>query len=315
MTAYLVRRLIQAIAVVFGVTVIVFLILHALPGGPARGLLGPEATTEQVHEFIAANGYNEPLWVQYGRFIDQLAHGNLGYSFHYNQTVASLLAQDLPKSAVLVGLAYLVALIVAIPLGVLQAVRRNTVVDYVTTGASFIAYSMPSFWLGILLILGFAVTWRVLPPEGPQGATVAAVLSNPTAMILPVLTLALVTIAAFSRFMRSSAIETLLQDYIRTARAMGLPERTILLRHVLRNSVIPIITLIGLSLPATISGAVITESVFNYPGMGLLFWTSATTHDFPVLLGATVVFAVATVAGSLLADVLYAVADPRVRYA
>ena len=315
MTAYLVRRLIQAIAVVFGVTVIVFLILHALPGGPARGLLGPEATTEQVREFITQNGYNEPLWVQYGRFIDQLAHGNLGYSFHYNQTVASLLAQDLPKSAVLVGLAYLVALIVAIPLGILQALRRNTVVDYVTTGASFIAYSMPSFWLGILLILGFAVTWRLLPPEGPQGATVAAVLSNPTAMILPVLTLALVTVAAFSRFMRSSAIETLLQDYIRTARAMGLPERTILLRHLLRNSVIPIITLIGLSLPATISGAVITESVFNYPGMGLLFWTSATTHDFPVLLGATVVFAVATVAGSLLADVLYAVADPRVRYA
>ena len=315
MTAYLVRRLIQAIAVVFGVTVIVFLILHALPGGPARGLLGPEATTEQVHEFIVANGYNQPVWVQYGRFIDQLAHGNLGYSFHYNQTVASLLTQDLPKSAVLVGLAYLVALIVAIPLGILQALRRNTVVDYVTTGASFIAYSMPSFWLGILLILGFAVTWRLLPPEAPQGATVAAVLSNPTAMILPVLTLALVTIAAFSRFMRSSAIETLLQDYIRTARAMGLPERTILLRHLLRNSVIPIITLIGLSLPATISGAVITESVFNYPGMGLLFWTSATTHDFPVLLGATVVFAIATVVGSLLADVLYAVADPRVRYA
>jgi peptide/nickel transport system permease protein len=315
MTAYLVRRLIQAIAVVFGVTIIVFLILQGLPGGPARGLLGPEATTEQVHEFIAANGYNQPFWVQYGRFIDQLAHGNLGYSFHYNQTVASLLAQDLPKSAVLVGLAYLVALVVAIPLGTLQALRRNTVVDYVTTGVSFIAYSMPSFWLGILLILGFAVTWRLLPPEAPQGATVAAVLSNPTAMILPVLTLALVTIAAFSRFMRSSAIETLLQDYIRTARAMGLPERTILLRHLLRNSVIPIITLIGLSLPATISGAVITESVFNYPGMGLLFWTSATTHDFPVLLGATVVFATATVVGSLLADLLYAVADPRVRYA
>ena len=313
MTGYLLRRLIQAIAVVFGVTVIVFLILHALPGGPARGMLGPEATTEQVHEFTVANGYNQPLWVQYGRFIDQLAHGNLGYSFHYNQAVTSLLAQDLPKSAVLVGLAYLVALIVAIPLGILQALRRNSVVDYVTTGASFIAYSMPSFWLGILLILGFAVTWRVLPPEGPQGATVAAVLSNPTAMILPVLTLALVTIAAFSRFMRSSAIETLLQDYIRTARAMGLPERTILLRHLLRNSVIPIITLIGLSLPATISGAVITESVFNYPGMGLLFWNAALSHDYPLLLGFTVVVAAATVAGSLLADVMYGFADPRLR--
>jgi peptide/nickel transport system permease protein len=313
-TAYLVRRVVQAIAVVFGVTLLVFLILHALQGGPARGLLGPEASAEQVHEFIIQNGYNQPLWVQYGRFLDQLAHGNLGYSYQYNQTVGSLLSQDLPKSALLVGLAYLVALVIAIPLGILQALRRNTIVDYVSTGVSFIAYSMPVFWLGILLILGFAVSWRLLPPEGPQGATVAAVLHNPKAMVLPVATLALVTIAVFSRFMRSSAIENLLQDYIRTARAMGVPERTILFRHLLRNSLIPIITLIGLSLPITISGAVITESVFNYPGMGLLFWTSATSHDFPVLLGSTIVIATATVVGSLLADVLYAVADPRVRY-
>jgi len=312
--AYIVRRLAQAIAVVFGVTLLVFLILHALPGGPARGLLGPEASTEQVHEFIVQNGYNQPLWVQYGRFLGQLAHGNLGYSYQYNQTVASLLSQDLPKSALLVGLSYLVALVIAIPLGILQALRRNTIVDYVSTGVSFIAYSMPVFWLGILLILGFAVSWRLLPPEGPQGATVAAVLHNPKAMVLPVATLALVTIAVFSRFMRSSAIENLLQDYIRTARAMGVPERTILFRHLLRNSLIPIITLIGLSLPITISGAVITESVFNYPGMGLLFWTSATSHDFPVLLGSTIVIATATVVGSLLADLLYAVTDPRVRY-
>ena len=314
MTAYLVRRLIQAVAVVIGVTVIVFIILHALPGGPARGLLGPEATTQQVQQFIVANGFDKPLIVQYGSFLNQLVHGNLGYSYHYNQTVASLLSKDLPKSALLVGLAYLVALVVAIPLGILQALRRNTMVDYVSTGVSFVAYSMPSFWLGILLILGFSVNWHLLPPEGPQGATVSAVLQDPLALVLPVATLALVTIAVFSRFMRSSAIETLVQDYMRTARAMGVPERSILFRHLLRNSLIPIITLIGLSLPATISGAVITESVFNYPGMGLLFWTSATTHDFPVLLGSTVVFATATVIGSVLADLLYAVADPRVRY-
>jgi peptide/nickel transport system permease protein len=313
-TAYLVRRCIQAVAVVFGVTIIVFIIIHALPGGPARGLLGPEASSFQVHQFIVQNGYNQPLIVQYGRFIGQLARGNLGYSYHYNQNVRALLSQDLPKSAVLVGLAYLVALIIAIPLGIMQAVRRNSVADYVTTGASFVAYSMPTFWLGILLILGFSIGWHLLPPEAPQGATVAAVLSHPQAMVLPVLTLALVSIAAFSRFMRSSAIETLVQDYIRTARAMGLPERTILARYLLRNSLIPIVTLLGLSLPATISGAVITESVFNYPGMGLLFYTAATSHDFPVLLGSTVVIATATVLGSLLSDVLYAVVDPRVRY-
>jgi len=314
MTAYLVRRVLQGIAVVFGVTLIVFIILHALPGGPARGMLGPEATQQQVHQFIVANGYNKPLWVQYWRFVDQLFHGNLGYSYQNNQTVAALLADDLPKTAVLVGLAYLVALIVAVPLGILQAVRRNSVVDYVSTGASFVAYSMPTFWLGILLILGFAINWRLVPAEGPQGATVSAVLQDPKAMILPVATLALVTIAQFSRFMRSSAIETLVQDHIRTARAMGMPERSILLRYLLRNSLIPIITLVGLSLPYTISGAVITESVFNYPGMGLLIWNAATAHDFPVLLGSVIALATVTVVGSLLADVLYAVADPRVRY-
>lgn len=314
MTAYLSRRLIQAVFVVFGVTIIVFIMIHALPGGPARGLLGPEATAQQVQQFIVANGYDKPLVFQYGTFIAELAHLNLGYSYHYNQTVASLLAQDLPKSIVLVALSYIVALAIAIPMGILQAVRRNSLVDYVSTGVSFVAYSMPTFWLGILLILAFSVDLRILPPEGPQGATVTAVLSDPQALVLPVVTLALVTIAAFSRFMRSSAIETLVQDYIRTARAMGIPEGHILYRHLLRNSLIPIITLIGLSLPATISGAVITESIYNYPGMGLLFWTAATTHDFPVLLGCTVVFAIATVVGSMLADFLYAAADPRVHY-
>jgi peptide/nickel transport system permease protein len=313
-TAYLIRRAVQSVIVVLGVTIIVFIIIHALPGGPARGLLGPEATAAQVRQFIIQNGYNRPLPAQYLTYLGQLLHGNLGYSYHYNQSVGSLLADDLPKSAVLVGLAYLVALAISVPLGIFQALRRNSLADYVTTGVSFIAYSMPSFWLGILLILGFAVTWRLLPPEGPQGATVAAVLADPQALVLPVATLALITIAAFSRFMRSSAIETLVQDYIRTARAMGLPEGTILRRHLLRNSLIPIITLIGLSLPATISGAVITESVFNYPGMGLLYWTAATAHDFPVLLGGAVAIATATVIGSMLADVLYAIADPRVRY-
>jgi peptide/nickel transport system permease protein len=305
---------VQGIFVIIGVTVIVFIILHSLPGGPARGLLGPEASEQQVQQFIVANGYNKPIWLQYWRYIDQLVHGNLGYSYQSNQTVAALLGDDLPKTAVLVLLAYAVALIVAIPLGIMQAVRRNSLLDYVTTGTSFVAYSMPTFWLGILLILGFAINWRLLPAEAPQGATVSAVLQDPRAMILPVATLALVSIAQFSRFMRSSAIETLVQDHIRTARAMGMPERAILLWHLLRNSLIPIITLIGLSLPVTISGAVITESVFNYPGMGLLIWNAATAHDFPVLLGATIVLATVTVVGSLLADMLYAVADPRVRY-
>ena len=315
MIVYLIRRLLQAVVVVFGVTIILFIILHALPGGPARGTLGASATQAQVHQFIVENGYDKPLYVQYGHFVGQLVQGNLGYAYQYNETVTTLIGQDLPKSAVLLGLAYAVALLVAIPLGIMQAVRRNGVIDHVTSALSFIAYSMPPFWLGILLILAFAVSTHILPPEGPQGATVGAVLNDPKALILPVVTQALIAIATFSRFMRSSAIENLLQDYIRTARAMGIPERKVRFSYLLRNSLLPIVTLLGLSLPAMIGGVVITESVFNYPGMGLLFWNSATSHDFPVLLGATVVIAGATVLGSLLADFLYAVVDPRIRYA
>ncbi|HUC22791.1 MAG TPA: ABC transporter permease [Streptosporangiaceae bacterium] len=314
MAAYLARRVVQALFVVLGVTIIVFILLQLLPGGPARALLGPRATGLQLHEFIVANGYNKPVWQQYADYIDHLVHGNLGYSYHYNQTVNSLLAQDLPKSVLLVGLSYVVSLLIAIPVGILQAVRRNKPVDYALTGVSFVGYSMPVFWLGILLVLIFAVNLHLLPPEAPQGTSIGAVLSQPAGLILPVATLAIVTVAQFSRFMRSSAIENLVQDYIRTARSNGLSELAILFRHLLRNSLIPIITLIGLSLPAVLSGAVITESVFNYPGMGLLLWNSATVRDYPVLLGFTVVVGVATVAGSLLADVLYAVVDPRVRY-
>ena len=315
MIPYIIRRIIQSVIVLIGVTIIVFIILHLLPGGPARALLGPRATALQVHEFNVQNGYNKPFWIQYGDYIGHLLQGNLGYSIHYNQTVNSLLAQDLPKSVLLVGLSYLVSVLIAIPLGILQAVRRNRPVDYTLTGASFVGYSMPVFWLGILLILIFAVNLHALPPEGPQGTTIQAVLAQPLGLVLPVATLSIVTVAQFSRFMRSAAIDNLVQDYIRTARANGLSTRAVLFRHLLRNSLIPIITLIGLSLPATLSGAVITESVFNYPGMGLLLWTAATVRDYPVLLGFTVVVGAATVVGSLLADVLYAVADPRVRYA
>jgi peptide/nickel transport system permease protein len=315
MIPYITRRVVQSVIVLIGVTIIVFILLQLLPGGPARALLGPRATALQVHEFNVQNGYNKPFWIQYGDYISHLLQGNLGYSIHYNQTVNSLLAQDLPKSVLLVGLSYVVSVAIAIPLGILQAVRRNRPIDYTLTGASFIGYSMPVFWLGILLILVFAVNLHALPPEGPQGATIQAVLAQPLGLVLPVATLSIVTVAQFSRFMRSAAIDNLVQDYIRTARANGLSTRAVLFRHLLRNSLIPIITLIGLSLPATLSGAVITESVFNYPGMGLLLWTAATVRDYPVLLGFTVVVGAATVAGSLLADVLYAVADPRVRYA
>jgi peptide/nickel transport system permease protein len=313
--AFIIRRMLQAVVVVFGITIIVFILIHFLPGGPAKSLLGPRATPEQVKAFNIANGYNKPIYVQYVDYIGRLLHDNLGYSYHYNESVNALLSQNLPKSALLVGLSVVAALIIAIPLGFLQAVRRNKPIDYVVTGAAFVGYAMPVFWLGILLILFFAVKFNLFPAEGPQGATVGAILGQPMALVLPVATLTLVTVAQFSRFMRSAAIDNMVQDYVRTARAKGVSEQRILFHHVLRNSMIPIITLLGISLPTLLSGAVVTESVFNYPGMGFLFWTAAQVHDYPTMLGFIVVVGAATVLGSLVADVLYAFVDPRVRYA
>jgi peptide/nickel transport system permease protein len=313
MTAYVGRRMLQAVAILFGVSVIVFIMIHLLPGGP-RAMLGVKATPPQVHAFMVANGYNRPIWNQYVTYIAHIVQGNFGYSDPNNETVLLLLQQNLPKSALLVGVSAAASLVVAVPLGLLQAVRRNKPIDYALTGAAFVGYSMPLFWLGTLLILLFAVNTHLLPPTGPQGSTVGTLLNQPRALVLPVATLAIVTIALWSRYMRSSAVDNLVQDYIRTARAKGASERRVLFGHLLRNALLPIITLVGLSLPAILSGEIITESVFNYPGMGLLFWNAATNHDYPVLMGVTIVVGAAVVIGSLLADILYAVVDPRVRY-
>ncbi len=314
MTRYILRRSLHTLAVLVIVTIIVFTILHLLPGSPARALLGIHATPGAIRAFNQANGYNRALPVQYLLYVDHLLHGNLGFSYHLDQSVGSLLSLDLPKTALLVGTSYVLALLIAVPVGLVQALRRNRPIDHAFTTLSFIGYSMPTFWLGMLLVIAFSIKLHWVPPEGPQGASVTAVLHEPRALVLPVATLTIVTVAQFSRFVRSSAIDNLLHDYIRTARAKGVPQRQIVIRHLLRNSLLPIVTLIGLSLPAVISGAVVVEAIFNYPGMGWLFWTAAGAHDYPVLMGFTVVVGAATVIGNLLADVTYAMLDPRIKY-
>lgn len=314
MLRFLGARIAQATAVVLLVTLLVFAVLHFLPGSPARAMLGIKASPGAIRAFNIANGFNRPLPVQYVLYLGRLVHGNLGFSYHFNLPVASLLAMDLPKTGLLVGIAYALSLLVAIPVGLAQAVRRGKPVDHAITTIAFVGYAMPSFWLGILLIMLFSVQFHVLPPDVLQGASVGAVLKDPRALVLPVLTLTVITVALFSRFMRSATIETLLQDYIRTARAKGMSTAHMVWRHVLRNSLLPVVTLIGLSFPYVISGAVVVEALFNYPGMGWLFWSAAQVQDYPVLLGFTVVVASATVAGNLLADVAYAFLDPRVRH-
>ncbi len=314
MTAFLIRRVFQSIVVLFGLSIIAFILEHLMPGGPAKALLGSHATPINIATFNRQNGLDKPLPVQYLVYMEHLFQGNLGRSYVQNQPVNAILIREVPKSIVLVGSALVLSVVIAIPIGVFQAVRRNGLFDYAATSVSFLLYSMPSFWLGLLLILAFAVNNHFLPAEAPQGATIGAVLAHPAGLVLPIATLTLVSFASFSRYMRSSAIEALAQDWIRTAKAKGLSQRAILFKHMLRNALIPIATLVGLSLPSLITAGVVTESVFNFPGTGLDFVNAASSEDYSLLLGIILLVGVLTVVGNLLADIAYAVLDPRVRY-
>ena len=315
MTGFFIRRILQAAIVVLIVTMITYILLRAIPGNVAVAVLGPAAyrNPQVLAHFNAEYGFDKPWYTQYLLWLGHLLQGNLGYSWKLNQSVASLLGNHLPKTVVLVGISTVVALLIAIPAGLWQAVRRNKPVDYTFTSLSFLFYAAPSFFIGTVLILVFAVRLHWFAAQGPQGGLWND-LTDWRAMTLPVITLALVTMALFSRYMRSAVLDNITEDYVRTARAKGVSGKRVLFRHVLRNSLIPIATLLGLSIPGIMSGALITESVFNYPGMGYLFYQSAQNQDYPVLLGFIVVVAIATVVGSLVADILYAVLDPRVRY-
>jgi peptide/nickel transport system permease protein len=315
MTGFLIRRTLQAIVVILGVVLIVFLLGKLIPGGEAAAALGPRRSPAQVAHFNLVNGLDLPLYDQFWRYIwGLIRHLDLGYSFKNNEGVKELISQRLPKTLSLVGVSTLVALIIAVPLGILQVVKRYSVVDYTLTSASFVFYAMPPFFLGFLLILYFSFDYHLFPVSPPINSGGTTIFTDPRAFVLPVITLSAITIASFSRYMRSSMMDALAQDYIRTARAKGASNNRVLFGHALRNALIPILTLIGLSLPAVASGALITETVFNYPGMGLLTVTAASNDDIPTVLGTTLVITIFTVAGSLLADVLYAVADPRIRF-
>ncbi|MGH3195869.1 MAG: ABC transporter permease [Streptosporangiaceae bacterium] len=314
MIGYLIRRTLQTLVVLFFVTVFTLFLVHLFPGGPIKAMLGQRATIQQVNYYNHLYGFDKPFYVQYVKWIGQLLHGNLGFSNKLNMSVNALIAQDLPKTIVLVLLGTVVSLAFGIPLGMYQAVKRYTAGDYALTGVSFLGYATPAFFVGLLLVEWFSVDVHLLPPFGPQGSTVGQILSQPKALILPVLSYAFVLYALWSRYMRSSVMDNLVQDYVRTARAKGASERRVLWGHVFRNSMMSIITLLGLSLPTLVAGAIFIEVVFNYPGMGLAFYNAALDVDYEVLLGFTVIATLATILGNLLADISYAVLDPRVRY-
>jgi peptide/nickel transport system permease protein len=313
-TGYLLRRFGQAVLVVLGVIFIVFVLSEVIPGGEARAALGARASAAQIAHFNKVNGFDNPLVVQFWDYLVNLVHLRLGYSYFYTAPIWTLIRIRLPKTLVLVGTSTVLALVVAVPLGILQVVKRHKAADHVMTTAAFVLYAMPTFFLGTLLIILFAFDLHLLPVAPPSDASPWAVFTDPLPFIMPVCTLSATTVAAFSRYTRSSMLDALAEDYVRTAKAKGASGRRVLFLHALRNALIPVITLIGLSLPAIVSGAVIIEDVFNYPGMGLLAVQAAENHDIPTVLATTLVAAVATVVGSLVADLLYLVIDPRIRY-
>lgn len=315
MGRYVLRRLGISVVVLLGISVIVFVLLQIVSGPPGRAVLGMQASPEAVAAFNRAHGFDRPWVVQYFSYLGDLLRGDLGYSYKLNQSVAALLGENAGRTALLAAAALVIAIGVAVPLGVFQAVRRNGIADHALTTLVFVVYSMPSFFLALLLIQVFALRLHVFPTQASQSSSMFVIFTDPRAMALPVLTLAGISIAAYSRYQRAATLDQLAQDYVRVARAKGLSMRLVLLRHVLRNACLPLITLVGLSVPLLLAGNVIVESVFNYPGLGLLFVNSLHNQDYPVLLAYTLVVAVLTVLGNLLADILVAVSDPRTRRA
>jgi peptide/nickel transport system permease protein len=314
-TAYLLRRLGTSIIVLIGISIFIYLLLHSIFPSPARDVLGLRANNAQIAAWNASHGFSRPVVEQYLSYMNGILHGNLGYSYSDNQTVASLFAERVARSAYLSGMGLVLAVIIALPLGIFQAAKRNSLGDSALTSLAFILYSMPVFALGLILIQVFALSFPLLSFEASQSTSIWTVIGDWRGMLLPILTLTLISVALFSRYMRSSSIDVLAQDYIKVARAKGLPERLVLMRHMVRNASLPMITLIGLSLPALLAGNLITEYLFNFQGLGLLFFESLGKADYPVLLAYTLVGAVFVVAGNLIADIALTVADPRIRLA
>lgn len=312
MTAYLVRRLLQAVLVMLIVSVIVFILLHSLPGGLVRAQLGPKASPYAVLQLERAEGLLRPLPLQYGIWLLHLVEGNLGFSYKYNQPVASLLAHYVPRTLLLVGTSTVLTVAIAVPMGMWQGFRRNSFDDHVLSTSMLVLYAMPSFLLGVIGIILLSLDLPLLPSTATAfGASLG---TDVKVLALPILTLVLGNITYYSRYMRSAVIDNLLEDYVRTAYAVGNSARRVLLSHVLRNSLSSTMTVLGLTLPYVFSGALIVEALFNFPGVGLLFWNASQTRDYPVLLGVVLVVTAAVVLGSLLADLGYAALDPRVRY-
>lgn len=337
MITYAIRRLLVAIPVFLGITVLLFILVSVTPdGGPLAAYLGPgkHPSAAQLDAIKHRFGLDQPLPVRYFLWLRQMAQGDFGFSTQTGQQVGVEIAHRLPATLLLIGTSYLLQELIALPLGIFSALRRYSLFDQIFTVLSYVGLSLPTFWFGLMMIMAFGVFFPILPFSGivdlratggvgwgtsQYGAYFAAhplqeVLDIARHLLLPAIVLAVVGIATDSRFMRASMLEVINMDYIRTARAKGLPRRMVIFKHAVRNALLPIITNIGLTLPALLGGAIVTEQIFSWPGMGWFFVTAAGASDFPVILAYTSILALATILANLLTDLTYAFVDPRIRY-
>jgi peptide/nickel transport system permease protein len=302
---YLGRRTLAAIPTLWGVATVVFLMARLLPGDPARVIAGVLASPTDVERIRHQMGLDQPLWIQYLDFMGSLLHLDLGTSAHTDAPVVEEIGSRLPYTIELAIIALVIAVTLGILAGIVAAVRRNTALDLIISGLSVFGVSMPVYWLGLMMIILFAIGLHLFPAAGAD---------EPTSIIMPAVTLALFSVGLIARMTRSSMLEVLGQDYVRTARAKGAPFRRVVFRHALRNALLPVMTVIGLQFGALLGGAVVTETVFAWPGVGRLLVDSIFFRDYPVVQGLVLMFGTTFVVINLLVDVLYAYVDPRIHY-
>jgi peptide/nickel transport system permease protein len=307
---FVVRRLLMLIPVAIGVTIVVFFMIHLIPGDPARTILGIHATPQRIAILHKQWGLDRPLVSQYWLFMDRLLHGNLGLSLYYGGSAATIIFQRIPPTLWLIVYSAILAVVISVPLATIAATRKDAVRDHVVRAVPLLGLGMPPFWVGILLVYAFAIKVRAFPVSGYGNGFFGHV----HAMFLPALTVAIALAPVVIRALRASMLNVLSAEYITTARSKGVPASRLFLRHVLRNAVIPAVTVLGINIGFLIGGTVIIENIFAIPGIGQLMINSIFQRDFPVVQGVTLVFGVLVVLVNLLADLSYAALDPRVRF-
>jgi len=318
MTRYLIRRILTAIPTLLAISVVIFTILALAPGDPLSEFAVNPAVPPEVRQRIRHSlGLDEPIPVRYVKWLKSMATGDFGYSFRTHGPVRDLIVQRLPTTIYVIGTAYLISVLLAIPIGVISAVKQYSIFDNVATTFAFIGFSLPTFFTGLLLILIFSVKLGWLPMiyrTTIDTPGLAGLWEKMKQAIMPITVLGLFQTATLMRYTRAAMLEAIPQDYVRTARAKGLSEFTVITRHVMRNALIPVVTIVALSIPGIFTGAVITEQIFRVPGMGSLLISAINDSDTPVVMAITIIFAVLVVLFNLIADILYGVLDPRIKY-